>query len=268
RQGIDYDFKTIATQVSPIDSLIQRLGRCARKSDGTALLFKDLEGAKCVYPQIVIDETIKILNEDDLAESVKNISTASKLVNAVYREDVVRELRGEIDRELSEALSFIKTFSTDSAKIFVARNLFKIPNLLRLGIEVKCILLPQEIYQRIMESLRSGSEKSTFEIPLTQAIDLLHRNTLSLSVERLYRGYEIPALSHRIDGEEFYLSLSIEYKTDLKNQASEPKVDLNIVKYRRLSDCYREGFIHPFIINPLYYIVERDFHLGLVKPYG
>ncbi|MCX8171842.1 MAG: CRISPR-associated helicase Cas3', partial [Candidatus Bathyarchaeota archaeon] len=37
--GIDYDFRTVATEISPIDSLIQRLGRCARRRDGEALVF-------------------------------------------------------------------------------------------------------------------------------------------------------------------------------------------------------------------------------------
>ena len=207
--GLDYDFKTVATEISPIDSLIQRVGRCARKSDGTALIFKDLEQTKHVYPQIVVEETEKILNKNSLAESVKNVSAASNLVNVVYSKNIIEELRKEVSDELRSALSFIKTFPTD--KIFKRRDLFndQAQNILRLGIEIKCILLPQEIYQEVLESIRQ-SEKDRISIKLSfnQAINLLNQNTLSLSIKRIFKGFEIPALKHQVNDKEIYLLLS------------------------------------------------------------
>jgi CRISPR-associated endonuclease/helicase Cas3 len=263
--GLDYDFKTVATEISPIDSLIQRIGRCARKSDGIALIFKDLEQTKHVYPQIVMEETEKILDKHSLAESVKNVSVASSLVNAVYSKDIVEELKREVSDELRGALSFIKTFPTD--KIFKRRDLFneQAQNILRLGMEIKCILLPQEIYQRVLENMRpSEKDKIPVELDFNQAINLLNQNILSLSIKRVFRSFEIPALKHRVNDKEIYLSFSLAHSTTDSDDMA-----IEIIKYDDLSKAIKcqGGIIHPFIINPSYYLYEEDYHLGLVKPY-
>lgn len=273
--GIDYDFKTVATEVSPIDSLIQRIGRCARKSDGTALIFTDQEQAEYIYPRIVIEETAKILSEDYLADSVRNVLTASNLVNAVYRKEVVGKLREEVLNEIMKTLSFIKTFS---GRIFTSRELIRdqATHLLRLGMEVKCILLPQEIYQEILRCLRSSRNNRVsvgLSLSLDQMINLLNRNAMSLSVKKLHEDLDIPALKHRMNSEEFYLSISIAtHRTGSKHQLPHSIIEVN--KYSKLSVAImgykREGLTDPLIINPSFYIIEKDhgYHLGLVKPYG
>ncbi|MEM2703203.1 MAG: CRISPR-associated helicase Cas3', partial [Candidatus Bathyarchaeia archaeon] len=275
--GIDYDFKTVATELSPIDSLIQRIGRCARRSDGLALIFRDREQAEQVYPRIVIEETTKVLNEDYLAESVRNVITASNLVNAVYHKESVEKLREEAHDEIMKTLSFIKTFSD---KIFTLRDLFRdqAPHLLRLGLEIRCILLPPEIYQEILRC--AGSSKNNrvsvnLSHSLDQIIDLLNRNTMSLSVKKLHQILEVPALKHQVNDEAFYLSVSVSSRmTGSRHQSSRSIIELEINKYSKLSAAIvgykREGFTNPLIINPSYYIIEKDHdsHLGLVKPYG
>ncbi|MEM2168011.1 MAG: CRISPR-associated helicase Cas3' [Candidatus Nezhaarchaeales archaeon] len=268
--GVDYDFKTVATEVSPVDSLIQRLGRCARKSDGTALVFNDLEQAKHVYPQAVMEATVKTIDENSLAESVRSVLTASKLVNPVYSWDIVEKLRGEVRSEVWwRALSFIKNFS--ERRIFTSRDLIddKALNLLRLGVEVKCLLLPEEIYRKVLENVQSTKgDKGFAEFPLDQAIGLLEQNTLSLSVEKLHKNLEIPALKHRVNDEEFYLSLSV---TGSKSRAARLTSGLEIVKHKSLFEAITRqgrGLVNPLIINPLHYVIEKDYHLGLVKPYG
>jgi CRISPR-associated endonuclease/helicase Cas3 len=263
--GLDYDFKTVATEISPIDSLIQRIGRCARKSDGIALIFKDLEQTKHVYPQIVIKETEKILDKHSLAESVKNVSVAFSLVNAVYSKDIVEELKKEVSDELRGALSFIKTFPTN--KIFKRRDLFneQAQNILRLGTEIKCILLPQEIYQRILEDMRlSEKDKIPVELSFNQAINLLNQNTLSLSIKRVSKGSEIPALKHQVNDKEIYLLFSLAFSA-----TDSDDIIIEIIKHDNLFKAikYQGGIIYPFIINPSSYLFEEDYHLGLVKPY-
>jgi CRISPR-associated endonuclease/helicase Cas3 len=265
--GLDYDFKTVATEISPVDSLIQRLGRCGRKSDGVSLVFKDLDQTKSVYPEVIVSETERVLDKHLLEESIKNVSVASSLVDEVYSEKVVKGLKSEVSSELISALNFIKTFPTD--KIFEQRTLFdkQAQNIFRLGIEVRCILLPQEIYQKILGGVRSVEEdKTLIELPLNQAINLLNQNTLSLSIKKLSKNLEIPSLKHQVDGKEVYLSLSITPTRTNHNVNCE----MEIVKYDNLFKAIKSqgGFIHLLIINPSYYLFEGGYHLGLVKPYG
>ncbi|MEM2045123.1 MAG: CRISPR-associated helicase Cas3' [Candidatus Bathyarchaeia archaeon] len=273
--GIDYDFKTVATEISPIDSLIQRIGRCARKSDGEALIFRDSKQAVEIYPRITIDKTLRIINESSLAESVRDVLTASNLVNAVYCKEVVENLRKEAHEELSKALSFIKTFST---KIFDLRDLMKehAQNLLRIGIEIKCVLLPQDIYQKVLINIRCPKDKAfiSLPLPLNQIIEVFNKNTLSLSIRTLYKDIEIPALKHKVGNEEFYLSISTSFNSHDQENSSmrEQGGTLDIVVYNKLFAAItrhmREGFTSLFIINPSYYSVEKGYHLGLVKLYG
>jgi CRISPR-associated endonuclease/helicase Cas3 len=264
--GLDYDFKTVATEISPVDSLIQRLGRCGRKRDGIAFVFDDLDQTEGVYPNIVMSETARILDKHLLEESVRNVSISSSLVSEVYSEDVVEKLKSEVSKELRNALDFIKTFSTD--KIFRQRNLLdeQAQNILRLGIEIKCILLPQEIYQKVLgEMLSVKEEKTPIRIPFDfdQAIKLLNQNTLSLSIKKLFKDIEIPSLKHQINDKEMYLLFSIIHNHDTH-------CEVEIVRYDNLFRAIkgRGGFANPFIINPAYYLFEGNYHLGLVKPYG
>jgi CRISPR-associated endonuclease/helicase Cas3 len=264
--GLDYDFKTVATEISPIDSLVQRLGRCGRKRDGVAFIFKDLDQTKGVYPDVVISETERILDKPLLEESVKNALMASSLVNEVYSENVVEKLRSEVSRELLNALNFIKTFPTDN--IFKQRTLLdeQAQNILRLGIEIRCILLPQEIYQKVLKEILSVEEgKTSIRLPFdfNQAINLLNQNTLSLSIKRPFKDIEIPSLKHQVNDKEMYLLFSIIHSHDTY-------CEVEIAKYSSLFKTIRSrgGFTNPFIINPAYYLFEGDYHLGLVKPYG
>jgi len=262
--GVDYDFKTVATEISPIDSLIQRLGRAARRSNGEAIVYADHKQAEHVYPQRVVEETIKAIDANLLAESIRNVLAASDLINSVYREETVEELRNEGREELKETLSFVKTFSE---KIFYSRNLMedKALSLLRLGVEIRCILLPQNIYQKILRDLEATRGETYINFPLNQAMDLLIKNNLSLSIRRLQRNLEVPALKHKIDEGEFYLTIfpSVRVK-------DEHEMVFKVNKYNDLftalkSNSWRASSL--FVINPSYYLIERNYHLGLVKPY-
>jgi len=264
--GLDYDFKTLATEISPIDSLIQRLGRCGRKCNGIAFVFNDLDQTEGVYPYVIMSETIKVLDKYLLEESVKNVSIASSLVDKVYSEDVVEKLKSEVSKELCNALAFIKTFPTD--KIFEQRNLLEeqAQNILRLGMEIKCILLPQENYQRILKGMSLVEKgKTSIKLPFSfdQAINMLNQNTLSLSIKRLFKGVEIPSLKHQINDKEVYLLFSILHSHDTY-------CEIEVTKYDNLFKAIKNHrvFTSWFIINPAYYLFEGDYHLGLVKPYG
>jgi len=283
--GIDFDFRTVATEVCPIDSLIQRLGRCARRSGtkGLALIFKDEEQAEGVYPRDVIGRTLKVLDEWQLAESVRNVGVATELVDKVYAKDVVERLRSGVSNYLQGALSFIKTFFPD--QVYVERSVLREDalNLVRLGMELRCLLLPQELYQEVLACCEGGAKgKASIDRPLRECLELLTERTLSLSVPMIKprEHMEIPSLKHRIGGKEYYLLLSLhtkEIRTEEELEVAEDAssrrerfATLEITMVDDLPKLLNRGveLVHPLIINPYYYEELDGYHLGLVKPYG
>ena len=247
--GIDFDFKTVVTEVSPIDSLIQRLGRGARRRDGEAVIFTDLGQAKAVYPESVMKATLEALDADKLSNSMRDVLKASGLVNSVYTHDVVEQLKQEISSNLKKILAFIKPFTN---KMFDRREFYEdeASSLLRYSVEVRCILLPQNLYEQALNCAGDG------EILLKprEAVELFTANSLSISLPR--RDVEIPALQHQIGNRKVYLSLSISSK------------GLMVRKYGRIKDYVRVGQTGHLTINPNYYEKMGEYHLGLVKPYG
>ena len=291
--GVDFDFRTVATEICPIDSLIQRLGRCARKANGHAIVFKEAEQAEWVYPKAVIEQTLKVVDEQKLAESVRDVRVATELVNNVYTKEVVERLKSEVSDDISSALAFIKTFGSDkiwSKKEVVANHQQR---LLRLGLELRCLLLPQELYQKILSHCEGRTEDKDYsveieECPPKSVFELLINNTFSLSVslKEVGKRLEIPSLKHKIGEGEYYLSLSIGFKESKKSPREDalgsypeersyevPRAFLRIKMMSELSRMLRQytgsaGFVDLLIVNPSYYEISDGYHLGLVRPCG
>jgi len=249
--GIDFDFKTVATEISPIDSLIQRLGRCARHRDGEAKIFTDLEQAKAVYPEDVMKVTFKNLDEDMLSDSVRDVLKASELVNNVYTRSVVKQLKSNVHEDLKRILAFVKPFA---GKMFDRREFYEdeASNLLRYGVEVRCILLPQDLYKQTLDSIKTRSNKVPLEY--RRAVKLFTENNLSISLPR--KATTIPALEHQLNSKRVYLSL---YFSD---------EGLEVRKYDEIKSYVRTNQTSYLIINPNYYKEIDGYHLGLVKPFG
>jgi CRISPR-associated endonuclease/helicase Cas3 len=288
--GVDFNFKTVATEICPVDSLIQRLGRCARRTDGCALVFKEVKQTEWVYPKIVIERTLKEVDEQKLAESVQNVEVASELVNGVYAREVVEQLRSEVSKYLNGALAFIKQFSSD--KIWSKRDIVNSQNhLMRLGMELRCLLPSQELYQKILAHCEKQAEgEGLVEIEdflLKSVIELLEDNTLSLSISReVDKQLEVPSLKHRIGEREYYLVLSIglkrfeEMPEEVEDQSQPEERARKVLRIKMISGLPQPLWQHAsssiespifaslFLVNPLYYEIQEGYHLGLVKPYG
>jgi len=271
--GIDYDFRTIITELSPIDSLIQRLGRCGRRKDGVAFISTRKESAMKVYPKIIVDKTAENLDEYLLSKSVMDVESSSELVNRVYTEKVVNSLRKAargIEIILRNSHSFIKEFSR---KLFIARNLFDnaATGLLRLGVELPCILLPDKLYQEVLELCRGGPSEVYWPISLEDLRQLMEKGSLSLSLQAKYKAdVQIPGILHEIEGKRFYLQIHI--ASGKRDKETFGDLSPMILKRERINlSKMGKGFglTNPFIINPEYYSLYEDgYHLGLVKPYG
>ena len=258
--GVDFDFRTIATEISPIDSLIQRLGRCARRRDGEALIFDDVEQAKGVYPDVAMNQTVQSIDEASLSASTVNVEVAADLVNGVYSKDVVNQLSEQVSDELNKSLAFIKPFRTSF--VYVNRELLRnfAHALLRLGTEIRCVLPSAELYEQILSS------KDSLKISGDMIAKLLSENILSISIMQEKVGApDVPALKHQIGGKEVYLAIHVVY--DASSQSFEGIKIKSFSSMRMVIDSLRRQSLPLLVINPSYYERYGDYDLGLVKLY-
>lgn len=263
--GIDYDFKTLATELSPIDSLIQRIGRCGRRHDGVAFISVETKSALQVYPRVVVKRTLENLDEDLLSRSITEIEAASELIDEIYRSDIIKYLRNSVQNELSEVLGFVKRFHE---KVFSKRKIYEdVANrLVRLGVDLTCVLLPDDLYAEAMRSLTEGKTSGTLNKQFSQIIE--ERSIpISVSRELLDMKHPIPALLHEIGGRRMYLKIVRNIsKRDVSGQEAR-SLDIKVEGLEQLSSS-NIRLTDIFIINPSYYQFYHDnYQLGLVRPY-
>ncbi|MBS7612293.1 CRISPR-associated helicase Cas3' [Candidatus Bathyarchaeota archaeon] len=91
--GYDFDAGLIITEVAPPDSLIQRIGRIARKTGelGEAFIV-DVEDTE-PYHQKIIDATKNLLLEDEglIGEALQNMEKSQMLLDEIYKKEYVDE---------------------------------------------------------------------------------------------------------------------------------------------------------------------------------
>lgn len=196
--GLDLDVRLLLTELSPIDSLIQRLGRCARRSDGEAIVFKDPGGGRYIYPKILLESTQELVSGRDceLQETVRDVHKAQSFVDDVYRRSIIEKLTEEVKDEIAEIKRLVSyTFPSLLFSIRARERIRKEP-LLRLGAELDGFYASGDIYQRLL-----SFEK--VEIPISELTERIVRLSL--------RGREIPTcLLHDIGGVEKVVVLEIE----------------------------------------------------------
>ncbi|ABL78751.1 CRISPR-associated helicase Cas3' [Thermofilum pendens] len=242
--GLDLDVRFLVTEVSPVDSLIQRLGRCARRSDGHAVVFLDEEAARNVYPRELVERTLGVVDAQSLAESVRRLSVARELVDGVYAAEVVERLRKGWERALSE----VKGWALRFPRSLLHKEAHREPGpLLRLGYEVACYL-PGSAGE--YEALLGGGETAV-------SLERLRDYTVRLSVEG--RGEAPAAVVHEVGGREVVVAL--EYKRvdgglALRGRRMEPRAFPRAVESGEL-----------FLLNPAFYLSEGGDELGVVRPW-
>lgn len=276
--GLDYDFRTVLTEIAPIDALIQRLGRCARRRDGSATIFIADGLTKHVYPDIITQRTRDTIDgkEKALSEAVSDVRVAEGLINSVYTHDLIEELRKNVESELERVRAYIKPFLEE--RILSARDLYReiTDALVRLGTEVKSILLLQEDYSRIVsiakQAVKHAKKKGEWQDrvltsveeksrPLRRSIyEYLEDSMVSLSLPHEFsKRLELPALMHEVGGENVYMLLT-------------PREEgaFRLVIARHLASLLRrkEAGRSILVLNPHFYEIYRGYELGVVKPYG
>ncbi len=108
--GFDYDAALLISEVAPIDSLIQRIGRIARKPDSTgkAVIAGKLENA-APYVEDLINRTLDLISEDQhlLKESLRKLSAAEEAMNNVYKRDILEKLMNLSDDKLVRSKAYL-----------------------------------------------------------------------------------------------------------------------------------------------------------------
>ncbi len=259
--GLDFNFATLLTEISPVDSLVQRIGRLARRegSRGEALIFLDKEACEGVYPEEVVEATLEAIEgrESLLAEAASSVKAASELLEDVYKQEVVDKLvkKAGVGELISKVMSFIVGFKRSLPFMRPGEQIRR--NLLRLGLEVKCWLAPDE---GKYEALMTGGE-------VEDSMLNFRSNLVSLSVAQRPGGrIKVPsALVHKKNGKSFLARLNI---TVGKRDEEERRVYLQVEKVEaRPNEIVKGAETAIFLLNPDFYERIRDIELGVVRPW-
>jgi len=104
--GIDLDIDNLYTEISPIDSLIQRIGRVGRHS-GSANVYVFGVKSELPYHKKLIENTKDILSDIDKID-LNNIDKVTEVIDKVYTENVVKELSERGDTLYLRSIEYLE----------------------------------------------------------------------------------------------------------------------------------------------------------------
>lgn len=140
--SLDVDFDYLFTEMSTLDSLFQRMGRCYRKRDyikeepNVFIYTKDVTGIKCIYDEEIFQNSINAIKNFDM--KILDEDTKIKLVDKVYS---VENLKGtKYYVKFNNTLNILYNISDYD------HNKAEVQNILRKIYNIKAI--PQEIYDK------------------------------------------------------------------------------------------------------------------------
>ncbi len=252
--GLDYNFSTLITELAPVDSLIQRIGRIARRpdQDGKAFIYLDREAGKGVYPQSIIDATLNAIRGEEklLSKAPSNLKSSSKLIGEVYTLERVESLQRDVRDVIHRLKSFIKGFS----KLALRERPDRLrEQILRLGVELRCWLTGED---EIVSLLKGESMK----IP----VEDFKGRFLSLSIVARPGDREFtipPALIHRLNKKRVIISLRMEGKNGIIEIKGEK------IEMRNKRGEFRNIIRAPLLLNPRYYEYLDGEEMGVVNPW-
>ena len=203
--GFDFDAGLMLTELAPLDSLIQRAGRVARRkgAKGRVLVF-DVDGPE-PYADGLVKETRRLLLKtagDALRKSLYDVETARRYLDEVYTEPLVNQLKEKVARDLLEAEEYLRSlrlFSSPPEEDFRLRRGFYVTVIVPEVYEklLQQSNLPQEVFGKLSKLLKYFKSppkepvKEDFEPKeLQHLLPLLEKSSLSLGFEELPQSAE------------------------------------------------------------------------------
>ncbi|WP_258870678.1 helicase-related protein [Pyrobaculum aerophilum] len=105
--GLDLDLDALYTELSPIDSLVQRLGRVGRRGPGKAVIYSVEKSTP--YLKTLTERTKQVLGADPSA--LNSWKFVKESVEKVYSDEVVKEIAEKGERMYAEALAYLSELS-------------------------------------------------------------------------------------------------------------------------------------------------------------
>lgn len=143
--SIDIDFDCLYTEMSTLDSLFQRLGRCYRSreykenEDNIHIYTKNMSGIKCIYDEEINKKSIELLKKYD--EKILEETTKVELVDKLYSKEML-----ESTKFLDEFISGIKALEN----ILDYKTSKKVAQKLLRNIE-NINVIPKNIYEQNLD---------------------------------------------------------------------------------------------------------------------
>jgi len=104
--GIDLSIDNLYTEISPIDSLIQRIGRVGRHSGSANVYVFNVEN-ELPYHKKLIENTKDILSDIDKID-LNNIDKVTEVIDKVYTENVIKELSERGDTLYLRSIEYLE----------------------------------------------------------------------------------------------------------------------------------------------------------------
>ncbi|MEM2368398.1 MAG: CRISPR-associated helicase Cas3' [Thermoproteota archaeon] len=257
--GIDYDFRTVITDVAPIDSIIQRLGRCARLKGGEAYICSCTkeaaqEATKYVYPSVIIERSLEKLDESILSKSLEDVKVAHSLISDVYTKEIIQKLQQDNVRKVICSVTKFADWMSSSKGIWELRTMNDVVrSLLRVSQEVRCLILADDDYSKLINGVSRGEFK----------VDWLKPNEVrnlffSFSIRGSRTNYDF--LIHNINGKRMYLAL--EFRGE---EEAYVRCFTDFSGIGRELESISSLFL---VVNPKFYEYDEGYDIGVVRVRG
>lgn len=148
--GFDFDANLLVTELAPLDSLIQRVGRVARRvgSTGRALVVDVEEPAPYVGQLVESTRSLLKSGTQALEDSLYDVDATRNYLDQVYTEPLVESLKEYAAQHLLEAEAYLRSlrlFSTPPEEDFKLREGFYIT-----------VVVPEVYEQLLSDSVKGG----------------------------------------------------------------------------------------------------------------